>query len=127
MGECNHIWIANSGRGGEPVFKPNRYMGREPLMHVKCSLCNQRTWVTEEQWRLAIPVDDPEPCLPPHYEDVRHLLRKTAGDYLALYHEYKETDPSAAQRYMGRKHQVDSMLDRLESLLGTQQPPGEDS
>jgi hypothetical protein len=51
---CVHYWISNSGFGGEPEFRPNRQMSSEPLMHVKCSLCDARTWFTEKQWR-AIP------------------------------------------------------------------------
>ena len=47
---CNHHWIANSGRGGEPEFRLNRTMSELPLMHVLCSKCNDRTWLTREQW-----------------------------------------------------------------------------
>lgn len=47
---CKHIWVANSGRGGEPDFRLNRQMSNEPLMHVKCSICGDRTWLTEAQW-----------------------------------------------------------------------------
>lgn len=50
MSDCNCLWIANSGRGGKPEFRPNRQMSNHPLMHVKCSLCGARTWLTEGQW-----------------------------------------------------------------------------
>lgn len=65
MNECNHYWIPNSGRGGEPDFRLNRMMHpTEPLMHVRCSLCGTRTWVTKEQW-AAIPVmSEPEKHAP---------------------------------------------------------------
>jgi hypothetical protein len=48
--QCAHIWIANSGRGGTPQFRPNRQMSLEPLMHVLCCECNARTWMTEKRW-----------------------------------------------------------------------------
>lgn len=55
MGECEHYWVPNSGRGGEPKFLMNRTMHpTEPLMHVQCSRCGVRTWLTEAQW-WAIP------------------------------------------------------------------------
>lgn len=54
MADCAHYWIPNGGRGGEPEFRPNRQMSAFPLMHVKCSLCGDRTWFTEAQWQ-AIP------------------------------------------------------------------------
>jgi hypothetical protein len=47
---CKHIWIANSGHGGEPDFRMNRQMSDQPLMHVKCLQCRGRTWLTHEQW-----------------------------------------------------------------------------
>jgi len=47
---CSHAWVANSGRGGEPEFRPNRMMSPVPLMHVQCSKCNARTWFSEAQW-----------------------------------------------------------------------------
>lgn len=56
--DCSHYWIANSGQGGKPDFKPNRQMSAEPLMHVKCSLCSARTWFTEKQWN-SIPATNP--------------------------------------------------------------------
>jgi len=52
---CNHYWIPNSGAGGEPVFRNFTHMSREPVMHVKCSKCNTRTWFTQKQWN-DIPV-----------------------------------------------------------------------
>lgn len=53
-GECEHYWIPNSGRGGDPEFRQNRQMSHEPLMHVQCGKCKCRTWFTEKQW-WAIP------------------------------------------------------------------------
>jgi hypothetical protein len=55
---CDHYWIPNSGRGGEPEFKFNRQMSAEPTMHVMCSTCGDRTWLTEKQW-AEIPVREP--------------------------------------------------------------------
>lgn len=46
----HHVWTLNSGRGGEPEFRPNRTLSPEPLMHVQCSLCSTRTWFTQLQW-----------------------------------------------------------------------------
>jgi len=48
MSECNHKWIANSGQGGKPLFT-----GRSMLMHVKCKLCNCRTWMDKSAWDKA--------------------------------------------------------------------------
>ena len=53
MTDCNHFWHSNSGRGGMAVFRRNRQMSAEPLMHVRCSECNARTWLTKEQWENA--------------------------------------------------------------------------
>lgn len=50
MDDCRHRWIANSGQGGPPVFKINRQMSDKPLMHVRCSACGCRTWLTKKQW-----------------------------------------------------------------------------
>jgi hypothetical protein len=55
---CEHYWIPNSGQGGEPVFRPNRQMSVEPIMHVRCELCGERTWFTEKQWN-NIPAGPP--------------------------------------------------------------------
>lgn len=52
-----HSWIANSGRGGEPVFKRNHLMESKFLMHVHCYQCNARTWLTREQW-VGLPTSD---------------------------------------------------------------------
>lgn len=49
--QCNHKWVSNSGKGGNPNFKFNRQMSNEPLMHIMCSKCNTRTWVTKNQWK----------------------------------------------------------------------------
>jgi len=48
--ECDHIWVSNSGQGGTPDYRLNRQMGQEPVMHIKCSKCDARTWVTKAQW-----------------------------------------------------------------------------
>lgn len=48
---CAHVWISNSGQGGEPDFRMNNGAER---MHVKCEKCNTRTWFTKPQWN-AIP------------------------------------------------------------------------
>lgn len=49
-GECEHIWVSNFGKGGKPSFKDNGQWGTTPTVHVKCPLCEARTWFTEEQW-----------------------------------------------------------------------------
>lgn len=48
--ECDHVWISNSGRGGEPVFRENQQMWSEPKMHVSCRDCSAYTWFSEEDW-----------------------------------------------------------------------------
>lgn len=48
---CAHAWVANTGRGGEPIYRLNRMMNASPLMHVQCGKCNARTWFTEAQWK----------------------------------------------------------------------------
>ena len=48
--ECSHIWISNSGAGGLPRWRMNRQLSNEPLMNVRCSECNARTWMTNDQW-----------------------------------------------------------------------------
>ena len=50
--DCDHQWIANSGKGGEPVYKLNSQMGRKPIMHARCSRCGDRTWFTADQWEI---------------------------------------------------------------------------
>lgn len=47
---CDHKWVANSGRGGDPSFRLNRQMSNVPVMHVTCAICGARTWLTEAQW-----------------------------------------------------------------------------
>lgn len=55
MDEHAHSWIANSGRGGEPVYKTSPNGPRAPLtMHVRCDSCGARTWLTRQQWE-ALP------------------------------------------------------------------------
>lgn len=51
--KCDHLWIANSGKGGEPDFKINRQMSPYPLMNVKCEKCNGRTWLSQRAWLSA--------------------------------------------------------------------------
>lgn len=59
--KCDHYWIANSGYGGEPVFKTNRTMSMyEPIMHVKCLPCGCRTWFSKKQWN-DLPATSKEP------------------------------------------------------------------
>lgn len=54
--DCRHSWIANSGRGGAPEFRPAAIVsGDTPVMHVLCEHCLCRTWFTEEKWH-ALPV-----------------------------------------------------------------------
>ena len=49
MDNCEHKWISNSGKGGDPVFKPNS-ISRKAVMHVKCEKCNSRTWFGRAAW-----------------------------------------------------------------------------
>ncbi len=46
--QCEHDWIANSGRGGVPEFRINRQVSSKPVMHAKCALCGDRTWFTRD-------------------------------------------------------------------------------
>jgi len=48
--ECMHFWVANSGKGGDPVFKENRQLSEISTMHVKCEKCGARTWISEDDW-----------------------------------------------------------------------------
>ena len=51
MEECKHVWVSNSGAGGEPVFRTHPQLaGMIPCMHVKCELCNDRTWFSQATW-----------------------------------------------------------------------------
>lgn len=54
--DCQHNWVTNSGDGGDPDFR--RGLGPEPTMHVLCSKCNARTWLTEAQWEALSPVSE---------------------------------------------------------------------
>lgn len=47
---CDHFWISNSGKGGEPEF--NDIITTVPVMHVKCNKCNVRTFFSEYQWNV---------------------------------------------------------------------------
>ena len=49
LGGCQHEWVSNSGKGGDPRFKLSPG-GHYLLAHVRCSLCGDRTWLTESQW-----------------------------------------------------------------------------
>lgn len=50
--ECAHLWISNSGQGGEPEFHPAQIVAGDTLvMHVMCDRCRCRTWFSEAQWR----------------------------------------------------------------------------
>ena len=51
--KCEHLWIANSGKGGAPDFRINRNMSPYPLMHVQCEKCNDRTWLSQRNWFLT--------------------------------------------------------------------------
>jgi hypothetical protein len=61
---CRHVWIANSGRGGEPQFRVNRQIppwvraSSEPLMDVTCRTCGTRSWFTEAQWNTLAAEDE---------------------------------------------------------------------
>lgn len=48
---CDHIWVSNSGEGGKPEFKLFSHLSATPTMHVKCEVCNCRTWMTQAQWQ----------------------------------------------------------------------------
>lgn len=56
--DCAHNWVPNNGQGGDPVFKQNRQMSSEPIMHAKCSKCGDRTWITASQWEKMNAWDD---------------------------------------------------------------------
>ena len=51
--KCTHVWVANSGAGGEPKFKKG--LSDVPTMHIKCSSCGDRTWVSEPEWYTKNP------------------------------------------------------------------------
>jgi hypothetical protein len=50
MSECRHHWIAKTGQDGKPDFRLNREMCAVPLVYVTCSVCGDRTWMTEGQF-----------------------------------------------------------------------------
>lgn len=50
--ECQHRWITNGGRGGEPIFVTSHFSG-ERVSPLVCHLCRSRTFITEEQFRMA--------------------------------------------------------------------------
>lgn len=47
---CAHIWITNSGRGGDPRFNIRMVGDVLPVMHVMCSECGARAFFTEKNW-----------------------------------------------------------------------------
>lgn len=47
---CNHIWIANSGQGGEPRFNIRMTGDIHYVMHVRCCECGTRSFFSEKQW-----------------------------------------------------------------------------
>lgn len=54
--KCEHVWISNSGRGGEPVFKVrSHFLKSKPIMHVRCEKCGDRTWLNKKQWLALTP------------------------------------------------------------------------
>jgi len=53
---CEHVWIANGGKGGKPDFRPNRVMWFGVKMYVICAHCGCRTWLSPERWD-ALPVE----------------------------------------------------------------------
>ena len=54
MENCKHEWVANTGRGGQPVFR-----GTSQVMHVLCKLCGDRTWMSEWQWGTLSNKEEP--------------------------------------------------------------------
>lgn len=60
---CKHQWVANSGQGGLPVFKPTA--SYNSAMHVMCSICGSRTWFTETDWDAVtvVPQDPQDPSI----------------------------------------------------------------
>jgi len=49
--DCEHEWVSNSGRGGDPVFKKGGNMSEFATMHVKCNKCGARTWFADYHWK----------------------------------------------------------------------------
>lgn len=58
---CVHQWVSNSGKGGEPDFRANRQAWSGVKMHVRCSECGGRTWLSPDAWEaLAEPAERKE-------------------------------------------------------------------
>lgn len=55
--ECAHVWVSNSGRGGEPRFRSHGPTMPAHTMHVRCAKCGCRTWFTPSQWE-GLEVED---------------------------------------------------------------------
>jgi len=76
--ECEHEWVSNSGRGGEPIFKENGNMSTSAVMHVKCDKCGARTWLSEDDWNLlesnVIDLQDHHPHLTIPTKNAVHVL-----------------------------------------------------
>lgn len=51
--KCSHIWVSNSGKGGEAVFKRAPF-SKLFATHVKCSKCNNKCWKTRGQLEAII-------------------------------------------------------------------------
>jgi len=47
MTACAHFWHSNSGVGGTPIF---RILYGSRVMHVLCSECDARTWLSPKEW-----------------------------------------------------------------------------
>lgn len=45
-----HTWIANMGRGGEPVFSRDSRFGVEYVMQVSCCECGTVAYITRDKW-----------------------------------------------------------------------------
>ena len=61
---CAHIWITNSGQGGEPRFNIRMVGDVLPVMHVLCSECGARSFFTERHWYEMREADEPNSEIP---------------------------------------------------------------
>ena len=51
MKEHKHEWFPTTvDKDGHPVFRMNRQMSPEPLVHVRCGVCGCRTWYAKSAW-----------------------------------------------------------------------------
>lgn len=48
--KCVHIWTAAENSDGSIAYRVNQKMWIGVRVHVTCSECNDRTWMTKEQW-----------------------------------------------------------------------------